>query len=283
MKVLRVFGNIIIGVILFGLIISLSFLFATKSFFEKDLVIGLVKTSIIEIIDENKENTNEKKDEILSEIFDDDDTDKIAYVVIDNFKKYQKNKNNFTISDDDLKIITSYAYKYKKQISKISSKAEEITDAELEELLSKKNINKIANELYSQIDESVGDEVDEAVFIYDTIISKFIFIWGILAILFLIIILGLINWSLYKWMIVMGVCLIISGVMMSLTYIVCLLFNEIVSTVDILNKVVGNINFTAYIIIGGFELVIGIILIVIYNSLKNRKFNEQIENLGVGE
>ena len=283
MKVLRIFGNIIIGLILFSLIISLSFVYATKTFFEKDLAIGLVKVSIIDYIDRENSNTDVKKDEILNEIFDDRDTDKIVQLVFDNYKKYQQDKTNYSVSDSDVEILTSYAFKYKGQISKISSKAEEVSDEELKEILSKENINKIANSMYSEIDSNSGEEVDKAFDIYEKITTTSIIIAGVFVVVLFIVILGLINWSLYKWMITTGVCFIISGVIMSLTYLACAFFNEIISSVDILNKVFENINFSAYIIIGGIELIVGIILIVVYNSLKNRKFNEQIENLGVGE
>ena len=50
MKALRVIGNIIIGIVLFGLIFALTFTRSTKNFLEKDLIVGVVKEKITIII-----------------------------------------------------------------------------------------------------------------------------------------------------------------------------------------------------------------------------------------
>lgn len=284
MKELRIVGNIIIGVILFVLILSLSLVKTSKVIIEKDLVVGLVKTAITETLEKETNKIEDNKDAIIDEIFSDKETDNVVHIVIDNFKKYQDGKTNFSVSDSDVEKITTFALKYKNQISKIAgNKIEELTDEKIKELLSKDNINKISNRIYEELSSSVGDEVDLAFNVYDKMTSSSITWITVGVIIFLIIILGLINWSLYKWMITTGVCLIISGSFMCLVYLGCLFIKEIIKSVNILNKALGSVSFEVYVIVGGLELLIGIILVVTYNLIKNKPLNEQINNLGVGE
>ena len=282
MKVLRVLANIVIGIILFVLIFSLSFVKTTESFLEKDLIVGLVKTSITETLKENN-NIDSDKEAILDEIFSDSMTKDVVQIVIDNYKLYNENRKNFSVSDSDVEIITNFALRYKNQIGKISKDAREITDAELKEILSKENINQVSSKIYEELSDDAGEEFREIFDVYDVATSKSVTIIMIGVILFFIVLLALINWSLYKWVIVPGVCLIISGLLLSLIYFIGLFINELIDNAEVLNKALGNINFSSYLIAGGIEILVGIILIVVYNSVKNRPFNEQINNLGVGE
>ena len=284
MKELRIVGSIFVGIILFTLIFSLSVVKTTRNFFEKDLLISLVKATIVETLDKEADKIETNKDEIIDEIFSDKETGDIVHIVIDNFKKYQDNKTGFSVSDADVEKINLFALKHKGQISKISGdKIEELTDEKIKEMLSKENINKISNRIYEELSSEVGEEVDKAFDIYEEITSPRVTWIVIGAIIFLIILLGLINWSFYKWMLTTGICLLISGIFMCLMFLGCLFIGEIIKSVDWLNKALGNIDFTIYVIVGGIELIVGIILIVVHNSIKNKPFNEQINNLGVGE
>ena len=284
MKGLRIVGSVLVGIILFVLIFGLSITKTTKKFFEKDLLIGLVKTSIVETLNKEAGKIEANKDAIIDEIFSDKETENIVHIVIDNFKKYQTDKIGFSVSDADVEKINSFALKYKNQISKIAGdKVEDLTDEKLKEILSKENINNLSNRIYEEISSGIGDEVDEVFKIYEKLTSPKITWITISAIVFLIIVLGLINWSLYKWMMTTGTCLVLSGIIMCITYLGCLFINEIISTVDLLNKTLGHIDFSSYIIVGGIEIIVGTILIIVYHKINNKPFNDQINNLGVGE
>ena len=50
-------------------------------------------------------------------------------------------------------------------------------------------------------------------------------------------------------------------------------------TRQILKDSIGGINFVNYVIVGGIEFIVGIILIVIYNIIDNRPLNEKIDSL----
>ena len=283
MKAVRIIANILIGIIMFALILGLSLVKSTRSFLEKDLLVGVVKASIVETLDKQVKNAVDNKDEILDEILKDDTTEDVVRIFIDNFKEYQDNKKGFSVSDSDIEKITTFALKYKNQISKIAGEKEEITDEKLKEILSKENINQLSNRVYEEISSGLGEDANEVFNIYDEVTSSKATWITIGTIIFLIILLALIHWSLYKWMIVPGICLIVSGLLVCLVYLGCLFLNEIIKSSGWLNETIGNIDFSIYLIVGGIEIIVGVILVIVYNSIKNKPFNDQINKLGVGE
>ena len=277
MKALRVIGNIVIGIILFGLIFTLTFVRSTKNFLEKDLITGVVKSTIIKAIKEENGEITEKNKELLSSMLEDDESNNIIRIILDNIENYQKNKKDFKVSDSDVEKIYNYAIKYKDTIIEISSdKTKDMSDEEFKKIFSSENINKIANEMYSNMDEDLNDNADIIISSYNWAVSDTAMIVLISSIIFFIILLFLINWSWFKWMIVPGVDLIISGILFSLLYTAGLLFNDIIVSTDLIE---GGINFNSYLIWGVSELLIGIILVIIYSVIKNKKDDEQYKAL----
>lgn len=283
MKVLRLLGNILIGIILFGLILSLSFVKSTKNFLEKDLILGVVKAGITETLNKEADNVKEETQEMFKEIFNDNQVGEVVSVVINNFKDYQKDSTNFHISDNDIDKIYNFAMKYKTQIIKISGEnISEITDEQFKEMFSSENVNKFANKIFSEVSGDIGDEVDKVIDIYNEATSSKVTVILIVSIVFFIIILGLINWSFYKWMIVVGIDLILTGLILAFVYGAGTMLNDIISAEKIIKETIGEINFTGYAILGGIEVVVGIILIIVYNVIDSRTLNQQIRDLGTG-
>ena len=281
MKVLRVIGNIIIGLILFVSIFCLSFIKSTNNFLEKDLILGVVRASLEETINNEANKIKDGREEIIDEIFSDSELNDFVDIVINNFRVYQNDKVNFTISKNDIEKISSYAKKYKTQIIQISGdKIKDISETEFDEIFSSENINKFANKIYEKIDMSLGNEIDKVIEVYDKATSNKV-AWILIGlIVFLIILLILINWSLYRWMLVPGICLIISGILMSLIFFMGMLLNDIISAEKVIKEAIGYISFNSYIVVGIIELVVGIIFVVAYNLLKNHKYNQQVNDLG---
>ena len=284
MKVLRVIGNVLIGIILFCLILSLSLIKSTKNFLEKDLILGVVKTSLVETINKGADKIKSNEKEIIDELFSDHETGEFVGMVIDNFNKYQLDKKSFSISEADAEKISSYLMKHKSEVIKISGdKVKDIADEEFKKLFSTENINKFANEIFEEVSDDIGSEIDKGIKVYNKITSDSVTIILIVSIIFCIILLALINWSVYKWMLVPGIDLIVSGLIMTLIFIGGVLINDILSTKKAVHEAIGNISFSAYIIVGAIEVVLGIILVVVYNVLKNRNLNQKIKELGTGE
>ena len=272
MKTLRIISNILIGILLCVLIFSLTFIKSTKNFLEKDLILGVIKSSITNTIQEESGKLSSHSQELLDNMLNNNDFDEIIDIAIDNFDNYRTDKINFKVSDSDTKKIVSYASKYKSTIIEISgNKIKNMTDEELKKIFSSENINGFANEIFRSVEKDFGDSMDVAINIYNKATSNTVFIILLISIVFMITILLLINWSLYKWMLVVGIDLIISGLLIELIYILGLILNDIVNSVDILKKAIGEISLVNYLVWGMFEVVVGIILIIIYNIVNKKK------------
>lgn len=282
MKALRIIGNILIGIVLFCLIFTLTFVRTTKHFLEKDVILGVVKGKITETIKEESGKLTDKGEEMLDNMLKDNESSDIIRMVIDNFDNYQKDKINFKVSDSDIEKIVSYASKYKSTIVELSgNKIKEVSDEELKKIFSYENINSLANEVFSSFDDDLGNGIDVVVKSYSKFTSTKALIILISSIVVCILLLLLINWSLYKWMLVTGIDLVITGVLISLIYLAGLVFNDVINSIDIVKEAIGEISLTGYIIWGSIELVIGIVLIIIYNVIKNKKDDEfkKLDNL----
>lgn len=280
MKALKIIGNILIGIILFCLIFALTFTQSTKKFLEKDLIMGVVKDRITNTIMEESGIVTDKSKELLNEMLDDNESNNIVRMIIDNFDSYQNDKRNFKISDSDVEKIYSYATKYKSTIVQISGdKIKNISDEEFKKIFSSENINKLANEIFSSIDNNIGDGVDIVIKAYSKATSKTAIIILISSIVFFTILLLLINWSWYKWMITAGICLIASGLLIGLVYVAGAIFNDVIVSVDFIKEAIGEINLNGYLIWGLSELLIGILLIVMYGIIKSKIDNKQYKEL----
>ena len=283
MKALKVVGNVIIGIILFALIFALTFTRSTKNFLEKDLILGVVKEKITDTIKEESGKITEKGESMLDDMLKDDESSNIIRMVLDNFESYQENKTNFKVSDADIEKIYNYAVKYKSTIVEISgNKVKDISDAEFKKIFSSENINKLANEVFGSFDKDLGDGIDTAIKIYGKATSNSVMLALIISIIFFTILLFLINWSWIKWMLVFGIDLIVCGVIISLFYVAGLFLNDIIGSVDVLEKAVGEINLGGYIIWGLSEFLIGILLVVLYNILKKKVGNENNNSYPTG-
>ena len=271
MKTLKVVGNVIIGIILLGLMFTLTFAKSTKKFLEKDLILGVVKEKIVDTIKEENGNITDKSEEMIEDILKDDDAKDIIRMFLDNFEKYQDNKIEFKVSEQDIERINNYAIKYKSTIIEISrEKDKKISDTEFKKIFSSENINKLANEIFGSFDEDLGDDIEIIIEVYNKITSQTVMIILIISIIIFIVLLFLINWSWYKWMLVFGIDLIICGVIISLFYVSGMFLNDIIGSVDFLQRAIGDINLNGYIIWGLAELVSGIVLVLLYTVLKNK-------------
>ena len=64
---------------------------------------------------------------------------------------------------------------------------------------------KLANDIFSSIDKDLGDSIDIVVKAYSKATSTKALLVLIVSIVFFIALLFLINWSLFKWMLVVGI------------------------------------------------------------------------------
>lgn len=274
MKALRTLGNVLVGIILFALIFLLTFTRSTKNFLEKDLILGIMKGKIVDTIKEETGKITDQSQVLLDKMFEDGDASNVIRMVIDNFEGYQENKTGFKVSQKDIDTIYNYALKYKTTILEISGeKIKDVSDAEFKKLFSDENINKMANEIFKTIDKEVGKEVDTVIKVYSKATSSKMMMTLIGLIIFSILLLMLINWSLYRWMFVTGIDLIVSGMIITFIFLAGVFLTDMIASTEALKDIVGGINLNGYIIWGASEVILGIIMLIVQNAIKKKREN----------
>ena len=271
MKALRVIGNIILGILLFVFIFCLTFIIKTKNFLEKDLIHETIKVSIEEAYKDDENISNSQK-ELVDDMFEDSEASGIINMVLDNYREYRNNAN-YQVSNEDAKKLYDFVLKYKDNINELSGEdVSKMSDKEFEEFFDYNKINELAHDAFDSFDKEIGDEsIDKVVDVYSYATSgpiKAILISGIIV---CILLLMLINWSLIKWTLVTGICLIVSGTLMACLYVVV---SILLNNVDF-NEMNITLNISGYLVAGIIELVIGIILMVVHKLL-NKKFDDEV-------
>lgn len=274
MKVLKIIGNIIFGIILFLSIFCLTFIVKTKNFLEKDLIHEAIKVSIEDAY-KGEEGISNSQKEIVDNMFEDSEADGIIDLIIDNYREY-RNNTNYRITTNDAEKLYDFVLKYKDDIHELSGEdVSKMSSKEFEEFFNYNKINEFAHDTFDTFDKEIGDEkIDKAFDAYSyatsSVVKSILISMIVVCILFLI----LINWSLIKWSLVTGICLIISGTLMMCLYEI---FNILLNNVDVNSRKIS-LNINGYLITGIIELVLGIVLVANHGFL-NKKFNKDNTNI----
>lgn len=271
MKFLRVFGNILVGIILFGLIFSLSFITETKNFLEKSIIEGSIKNAIEESSKEDVD-LNDSQKKLVDEIFGDSEISSILNMVIDNYREFRTN-SNYHVSKNDADKLYSFVKKYKNRIEDLSGEdVSKMSDDEFEKFFDYEKINQFANDSFKKLDEKIDKaDMNQILDVYNIATSNTVKYAFILLIAVFIIILGLINCSVYKWLIPTGIVTIISGILMVVIFITGSMFTNIF---DIENMKIA-INLNRYLIVGIIEIILGIVMIIA-ESIIVSKINKKV-------
>ena len=268
MAYLKGFLNFIIGVILFGLIFSLLFIRETNKIVSSNVLKESVKGFVNDISDNDMELTESQK-EAIDDVFEDKEAKDIISLILENYKGY-RNNSNYSISDEDANTFYEYIHKYRNDIK--DSKIENMTEEEFEEYFNKDKINEMAGNLFERLDKVFDSKtLDRILDGYVLATSYFVRLTILFVIIFLIFLLCLINVSLIKWMVTFGISLIASGCLFNLLYAGA----ETVKDLLLKDKININIDLGSFLFAGIMQVVLGVILIIIYNVLKNRK-NEDV-------
>ena len=271
MKFLRVFGNILVGIILFGLIFSLSFIIETKNFLEKSIIEGSIKNAIEESSKEDVD-LNDSQKKLVDEIFGDSEISSILNMVIDNYREFRTN-SNYHVSKNDADKLYSFVKKYKNRIEDLSGEdVSKMSNDEFEKFFDYEKINQFANDSFKELDEKIDKaDINQILDVYNIATSNTVKYAFILLIAVFIIILGLINCSVYKWLIPTGIVTIISGILMVVIFITGSMFTNIF---DIENMKIA-INLNRYLIVGIIEIILGIVMIIA-ESIIVSKINKKV-------
>ena len=248
------------------MILGFTLIINVESFLEKDVVKGAAKAAIEESI-KRDENITAKEKELIEEILGDSESSSMVSMIIDNYFGY-KNDQNFSISKADFDKLHAFALKYKDKLKELAASEGETFDEEgFDKFFTYEEINKYASEAFENMSKEVDDAgMETVVDVYDKLTTGSFKLIAIFSIIFCIVILGLINWSLFRWMPALITALVVTGVLMIVIYV---LANILLNNIEI--KDLSFIpNFSRFLISGIIEVVLGIIFIVVYEILKKK-------------
>ena len=265
MKVLKGLLSGIIGLLLFVLIVGLTFSYVMKSVLKKDILNGVVKDQVTK---QYIKIEDEKVKEGIEELLGKNEVSDLAEELIDEYIKYTKDEN-YKVSDELVDKIVDFCVENKESISKFSK--EELTEEKIRSKETYDNIKKTFDDGFKEVKKKLGDG-EVVVEVYGVIVSKTSRLIVVGIILGLIIIYSLLNWSFYKFLSPLGVSTIISGILYLGIYGLIMVFKDL-----ILKSTELNINFNpkTILIAGIIELALGIIFIIIRDVIE--KQNRLIE------
>jgi hypothetical protein len=266
MKLLRGPLNFILGFILLILIVALSISFKAKSFVEKDFLIPAFKEMLVQGISQSDLNEDETK--LVTKIIKDNDFDKILKRAVVNFKEYFTDKD-YSLSKDDYELVLNYVLRYREELNTLEET--NYSEEKIRELLNYNDANDMIKELFESVYEGNDREsIDKVVYIYVKATSTGIKTILFLAIVVVLVLITLVNWSFYKWLVITGIDLILSGLLFSSIFALCheAKLKLIEANSDIM-PVINSININSFILIAFIEIVIGVLMIIGYQRTKN--------------
>ena len=258
---MKTFKNILIG--LFSLIlINLICLLMLSFNIQKSLVNGIVKEVIKNnyLVQDKNITNNEKINELLNSKETEELINKYLDQILSNVSDDKKLDENELKKD-----IIDYLRKNKKTISDISGK--EISDVDIDKVEQELNNNSI-NKNITINSNKIPKESKQILKGYKSFISIKFQITLIVLIIIDLIIIGLLQWSLYKWIKTLSKCMITSGTLI-------IIMSLIVMGIVIVLSPLKSFNMNSLLLTGFVVLVLGIFILIIYDHFVDK---EVIEN-----
>ena len=271
MKILEGFITFLLGLLTFILVLSLSLIIRTKSFVEKEILTTVVKETTKEAVDNS--SLDKKQKEFIDNIINDKDSSKILNRIEKNYIKYQKD-SNYTLSKDDYELVIGFILKHQDDVNALYKT--NFTEEQIREAIKYEDVQTLAKNSFNDLTTSPeAKEANDVLNVYINLTSSATKLALVGAIIFLLALVALVNWSIIKCLKVLGIDLIICGALIgSLFTAAQIALGNIVADEEVLN-IINNINLNGFIIMAVCELVIGIILVVIYKRLKKNKPQEE--------
>ena len=266
MKLLRGPFNFILGFVLLVLIIALSIAFKAKSFVEKDFLIPAFKEMLVQGINQSDLKKDETK--LLTKIIEDDDFEKIMKRAVFNFKDYFTNKD-YSLSKDDYELVLNYVLRYREELNALEET--DYSEEKIRELLNYNDTNDMVKELFDGVYEGADrSDVNKAISIYNKVTSTGIKTILFLSIVMVLVLITIVNWSFYKWLVITGTDLILSGFLF--LSIFGLLYEAktklIQSTDESVIAVMNSVNIKGILFMAFIEITIGVLMIIGYKRTK---------------
>ncbi len=278
MKIIRKFLVFILGIFLFGLCISLVLSFAVKEIFQKNIVTALVQESAIPIIKQNTELSKEQEEQ-LEMLFQDEEVNTLVEDIMDEVLE-QITSADGQIDPKVVENIFDYVVENKSKLEEITG--EKIDISEIENIKNSSDYQEFAKELTNSLNEAASEMDGESKAIieaYSFFTSNEFKTYVIGLILLDLLFIALIQWSLYKWVAILGRAMTTTGIMLLLFSVAAGYLIEEILKEEKINIKIDISNLTKMAII---TLVVGIVLIIIYHIIKaivkNSKKNDSIDD-----
>ena len=267
MKGLRSVTYVIVAIFL-GIFINLfSVSLVLKNVVQDEMITNIVKSTIAnEYLTKNIKNLSEEEQKIVKDFLDDNQSNEVVNIILNNYMNYQSNPN-YKISQKDVDTIKKYIESHQDVIKKVSK--EEININDITKELTVENIDNKTRETVKKLDQ-LPPVVETVVKTYKEIVTGPIkLILGFMCIT-CIGLLMLISWSLIKWMKATGICLIVNGVLITLMYVIVMTLKDVIINNIDAGIFIQNITFNNILIIGMVELIGGIALVITHKVINNK-------------
>lgn len=272
MKVLRGILVFILSFVLTSLIIGVTLTTAVKEVVQNQLVSMMVKQLVVEEIDDD----DKMQLDAINEIFNYTETNEIINSAIQDYVKFIDGDSE-GISENTVDMIIDFCVEHKSDLEKISG--EEINIEDIKSLETKEEIIDTINSSINEMKIDKSSPAVQVVSSYGKITSNSFRVTLLGIIMVLVLLIGTISWSLYKWMKPVGVSLMTSGVVVSIFYILIDLITSFA------NQSIGiniNIDCNMILIAGIIELVSGIVIVTLYaiiNKIVGKRQKNEPEHM----
>ena len=279
---MRKFGIFILSSLLFLLVTILIFSINIKRVVNENIIVNLVKSTVVEesvksLVDSDvaKEQIETIKEKLKTNKEVDELIDKYANITMDSLSG--KDIGDINMEEDIKKFIMNNKETIESELNV------ELDDSKIEKALDKASESGELSKVYKEAMENAkSDMSDEAVTVmkmYSQLIRiQFqLFLCG--GIVILVVLIGLLKDSVYKWMINLGVVSLIAGIINTVLFTLFSVFMKLS-----LSSVKTSIDISIYdnIIIPVGVVVLSIVLLIVY-SILNKKFKEEDEEVEVLE
>ncbi|MBE6158001.1 MAG: hypothetical protein E7160_04330 [Firmicutes bacterium] len=279
---MRKFGIFILSSLLFLLVTILIFSINIKRVVNENIIVNLVKTTVVEesvksLVDSDvaKEQIETIKEKLKTNKEVDELIDKYTNITMDSLSG--KDIGDINMEEDIKKFIINNKETIENELNV------ELDDSKIEKALDKASESGELSKVYKEAMENArSDMSDEAVTVmkmYSEMINLQFQLFLLGGIVILVVLIGLLKDSVYKWMINLGVVSLIAGIINTVLFALFSVFMKLS-----LSSVKTSVNISIYdnIIIPVGVVVLSIILLIVY-SIINKKFKEEDEEVEVLE
>ena len=271
MKILRKILVFILGFILYNLVCAFILTFALKDIVQTEMIGGVVRENILPAITESEDVSSEDKEKIQALLEDEGVNQVINDVVGDILTTF--GDENATFDQESIDKIFDYVIDNKEQLEKAIGK--EIDTNEIEKFRDSDEYNQFTDELSKTLNET-GSTLDSSsrtvIKTYNYIVSdNFKIALGIIILIDLLLIM-LIQWSIYKWLSILGRALYTSGITVMIMYLAVKVF---INKLLVDNGINITIDTSNIFLLGVGSLIFGILLVIIYKIINKAKMNKE--------